>query len=157
METWSALEQVIWSELGKVKEQAQEVPNLYQLCEQFHENQKSQEKQLSGSRSFARRVEQFLTQMKTGAVAPSESHGTSSLRRGETSVPLGYVPGVSASSSAGSASITQLPTPPTVPAPPIPTEASLMSKDDASVTPRRDSPTRFSTVRSEVRSGATLN
>ena len=26
METWSTLEQVIWSELGKVKEQAQEVP-----------------------------------------------------------------------------------------------------------------------------------
>ena len=48
----------------------------------------------------------------------------------------------------------QIPTPPTVPAPPIPTEASLTSKDVASVTPRRDSPTRFSTVRSEARSGA---
>ena len=29
-----------------------------------------------------------------------------------------------------------------------------MSRNEASVTPRRDSPTRFSTVRSEVRSGA---
>ena len=60
METWSTLEQVIWSELGKVKQ----VPNLYQLCEQFHENQKSQEKQLSGLRSFVRKVEQILTQME---------------------------------------------------------------------------------------------
>ena len=57
METWSTLEQVIWSELGKVKEQAQEVPNIYTLCEELRENQKSQEKQLLGSRSFARRVE----------------------------------------------------------------------------------------------------
>ena len=47
----------------------------------------------------------------------------------------------------------QVPTP-TVPAPPTPTEASLISRNETSVTPRRDSPTRFSTVRSEVRSGA---
>ena len=53
METWSTLEQVIWSELGKVREQAQEVPNIYALCEKLYENQKSQEKQLSGLRSFA--------------------------------------------------------------------------------------------------------
>ena len=73
-------------------------------------------------------------------------------RRGETSEPLAYVPGVSASSSAASASLLQAPTPPTVPAPPIPTEATLQSKE----MPRylTDSPTRFSTVRSEVRSGA---
>ena len=48
METWSTLEQVIWSELGKVKEQAQDVPNIYTLCGELHENQKSQEKQHSG-------------------------------------------------------------------------------------------------------------
>ena len=63
METWSTLEQVIWSELGKVREQAQEVPSIYiyvyALCEKLYENQKSQEQQLSGLRSFARRVEQF--------------------------------------------------------------------------------------------------
>ena len=127
METWSTLEQVIWSELGKVEEQAQEVPNIYTLCEELHENQKSQEKQLSGLRSFARRVEQFLTQMKAGAIAPRESHETPT-RRGETSESLGYVPGVSVSSSAVSASLTRTPTPPTVPAPPIPTEASLQSR-----------------------------
>ena len=74
METWSTLEQVIWSELGKVTEQVQEVPNIYTLCEHLHENQKSQEKQLSGLRSFARKVEQFLTQMKAGAVAPRDHH-----------------------------------------------------------------------------------
>ena len=49
METWSTLEQffLIWSELGKVREQVQEVPNIYTLCEQPHENQKSQERQLT--------------------------------------------------------------------------------------------------------------
>ena len=104
METWSTLEQVVWTELGKVKEQAQEVPNLYLMCEQFHENQKSQEKQLSGLRSFARKVEQFLTQMKAGAVAPRGSHHASA-SRGETSEPPAYVPGASASSSAGSVPI----------------------------------------------------
>ena len=66
METWSTLEQVIWAELGKVKQQAQEVPNIYiyihTLCEELHENQKSQEKQISVLRNFARRVEQYLTQ-----------------------------------------------------------------------------------------------
>ena len=92
--------------------------------------------------------------MKAGAVAPRESHETPTLRRGETSESLGYVPGASASSSAMSASLIQTPTPPTVPAPPIPIEASLQSKDNASLSPRRDSTTRFSTVRSEVRSGA---
>ena len=38
METWSALEQVIWTELGKVREQVQEVPNLYTVCEELHKN-----------------------------------------------------------------------------------------------------------------------
>ena len=73
METWSTLEQVIWAELNKVKEQSQEVPNLYTLCGELYTNQKSQEKQISGLRSFARQVEQFLTQMRPGAVAPRES------------------------------------------------------------------------------------
>ena len=31
------MEQAIWSELGKVREQVQEVPNLYTLCEHLHE------------------------------------------------------------------------------------------------------------------------
>ena len=31
METWSTLEQVIWTELGKVREQVQEVPNVRSL------------------------------------------------------------------------------------------------------------------------------
>ena len=64
------------------------------------------------------------------------------------------MPGASASSSAVSTSLLQTPTPPTVPAPPIPTEASLQSKENASLPPSRDSATRFSTVRSDVRSGA---
>ena len=32
-ETWAASEQVIWSELGKVKEQLQDVPRLQELFE----------------------------------------------------------------------------------------------------------------------------
>ena len=119
METWSTLEQVIWSELGKVPEQVQEVPNLYTVCEELNKNQKFQEKQLAGLRSFARRVEQFLTQMRAGAVAPRDSQESPTLRRGEVSESLGYVPGASASSSAMSTSLLQTPAPPTVPAPPI--------------------------------------
>ena len=57
IETWSTLEQVIWSELGKMKEQTQEIPNLYTVCVELNKNQKSQEKQISGLRSFARRIE----------------------------------------------------------------------------------------------------
>ena len=207
METWSTVEQVIWAELSKVKEQAQEVPNIYTLCGELHENQKSQEKQISVLRSFARRVEQFLTQMRTGAVAPRESmdtqrkEGESSeslglgapassstasaplrqsptpprtpttrihsptgavvaprtllapTRRSGSGEPLGYVPGASVSSPAVSVTM-PTPTPPTIPAPPIPTEISPSVRENAPVSPRRGSPTRFSTVRSEVRSGA---
>ena len=43
MKTWSTLEQVIWAELNKVKETAQEVPNIYTLCEGLQENQVSRE------------------------------------------------------------------------------------------------------------------
>ena len=200
---------MIWSELGKVEEQAQEVPNIYTLCGELHENQKSQEKQLLGLRSFARRVEQFLAQMRAGAVAPRESLETP-IKGGESNESLGYVPGAPASSSTASAPLRQSPTPPlvsappiptkagavaprasfetptrrggsgeslefvpgasvsssamsvsmqtpappTIPAPPVPTDASLSFRENASLSPKRDSPTRFSTVRREVRSGA---
>ena len=63
-------------------------------------------------------VEQFLTQMKQSRCSKRIS------RRGETSEPLGYVPGASASTSAASASTYTDSYTPTVPAPPIPTEAS---------------------------------
>ena len=46
------------------------------------------------------------------------------------------------------------PTPPTIPAPPIPTGVSPSERENDSVSPQRNSPTPFSTVRSEVRSGA---
>ena len=82
---------MIWAELSKVKEQAQDVPNIYTLCGELHENQKSPKKQISGLRSFARRVEQFLTQMRTGGVAPRESLDTQR-KEGESSESLGCVP-----------------------------------------------------------------
>ena len=75
-DTWSTLEQVIWSELGKLKEQSQEIPTLYTLCEELHKNQKSQEKQILVLRNFARQVEQYLTQARSGAVAPREPMDT---------------------------------------------------------------------------------
>ena len=110
-ETWSTLEQVIWSELNKVKEQAQQVPDLYTLCGELYTSQKTQERQISGLRSFARRVEQFLAQLRSGAVAPRESVET---RGGgpESNESLGYVPGVSASSSNAPTPLRQSPTPP---------------------------------------------
>ena len=56
-EAWSTMEQAILSELGEVREYAHEVPRLYRLCEELHETQKSQERQLTGLRSFAKHVE----------------------------------------------------------------------------------------------------
>ena len=154
-ETWSTLEQVIWTELSKVREQSQEVPNLYTLCEQLHENQKSQEKQLSGLRSFAWQVEQFLTCLKAGATAPRESREVPVLERGSACESLGYVLGASASSSATPSTHIQTPKPPTIPPPPIPNEGSPQSRENVpSSRPSRGSTTHFSTVRSEVRSGA---
>ena len=112
METWSTLEQVIWSELGKLKEQSQEIPNLYTLCGELYTNQKSQEKQISGLRNFARRVEQFLIQLRSGAVAPKESMDTQD-KEGESS----ESPGAPASSSNIPAPPRQSPTPPRTPTP----------------------------------------
>ena len=155
METWSTLKQVIWTELGKVREQSQEVPNLCTLCEHLNENQKSQERQLSGLRSFARRVEQFLARMKAGATAPRESRETPTLEKRGISESLGCVPGVSASSSATPSVHLQIPTPPTLPAPPIPKEESPRSRENApSLRSSRGNTAHFSTVRSEVRSSA---
>ena len=209
MKTWSTLEQVIWAELNKVKETAQEVPNIYTLCEGLQKNQKSQEKQITVLRNFARQVERYLAQLKSGAVAPKESTDTRK-KRGEPDESLGYVPGASASSSAGAnpmrqsptppqtptthgpkskraiaprrlhdtpvrenvgseplgyvsgASVLNLamasnlstPTPPTIPPPPIPTEVSPTVRENASASSKKSNSTRFSTVRSEVRSGA---
>ena len=88
----------------------------------------------------------------TGAVAPRISLDTPT-RRGGSGEPLEYVPGASVSSPAVSVTM-PTPTPPTIPAPPIPTEVSPSVRENAPVSPKRGSPTRFSTVRSEVRSGA---
>ena len=81
METWSTMEQAIWSELGKLREHAQEVPNLYTLCEKLYESQKTQDKQITGLRGFARQVEQFLGQMSKGkgATAPKGPRETPAL------------------------------------------------------------------------------
>ena len=78
------------------------------------------------------------------------------LERGGTSESLGYVPGASASNSATPSTHLQTPKPPTISAPPIPNEGSPRSRENVpSSRPSRGSTTHFSTVRSEVRSGAT--
>ena len=88
----------------------------------------------------------------TGAVAPRASFETPT-RRGGSGESLEYVPGASVPSSARSVSM-QIPASPTIPAPPVPTDTSSSLRENASLSPKRDSPSRFSTVRSEVRSGA---
>ena len=59
-ETWAASEQVIWAELGRIKEQMQEVPRLYELFEKIQQAQHSHEKQLTMLRRFSKQVEQHL-------------------------------------------------------------------------------------------------
>ena len=149
-ETWSTMEQAILSELGEVREYVREVPRLYKLCEELHENQKSQERQLAGLRSFAKHVERFLDQIDKGATAPSNFRPTPVLE--QVSVPLGHVPGASVSSSS-SRPPSYLPTP-TVPAPSVPKDSTPTPRENASSEPGRGSATHFSTVRSNVRSGA---
>ena len=142
-------EQALVSEIGKVRdEQTQSMSRIYDLFEKFGERQKSLEKQLAGLRSFARHVEQFLEQYATrGATAPSETSRIPRLENEGTNASQGCVPGTS-SSSTRPPSYLQVPRPPTVPAPPVPQGNASPSE------PNRVSATHFSTVRSEVRSGA---
>ena len=70
-ETWAASEQVIWSELGRVKEQLQDIPRLQEVLEKIQSAQQSQEKQLGALRRFSKSVEQHLEQMANGALPPS--------------------------------------------------------------------------------------
>ena len=152
VEAWSTMEQAIMSELGKLRDYAQEVPRLYKLCEELHENQKSQEKQLTGLRSFAQHVERFLDQLDRGATAPSDSRQTPALERSRTSASR-----ICAwcFCSARPPSYLQTPRPPTVPAPPVPKDSTPVLGENASSSELgRGSATHFSTVRSEVRSGA---
>ena len=98
-------------------------------------------------------MEQFLDRLSKGATAPRDSRETPVLERGSASVPLECVPGASASSSARPP--LQTPKPPAIPAPPVPKDdASLSGENAPSPGPSKGSTTHFSTVRSEVRSGA---
>ena len=72
-ETWAASEQVIWAELGRMKEQIQEVPRLYELFEKMQQAQQSHEKHLTTLRCFSRQVEQHLEHLQKGALPPRHS------------------------------------------------------------------------------------
>ena len=156
-ETWAASEQVIWAELGKVKEQMQEVPRLYELFEKIQQAQQSHEKQLTLLRRFSKQVEQHLEQIHKGASPPKHSRpqATDDNSQGASQT---YVPGASASSSAVPLTHIQIPLPPTVSPPPVPSSRDqLSSQPQASLSPHRSqqrSKPHFSTVLGQVRAGA---
>ena len=156
-ETWAASEQVIWSELGRVKEQLQDVPRLQELLEKIQHAQQSHERQLSALRRFSKQVEHHLEQIADGALPPRQSRQISS-DGGHQGVSQTYVPGASASSSAVPTVTLQVPTPPTVPPPPIPSTKDQLSSrsqgssDSSQVQPKAKP--HFSTVIGQVRAGA---
>ena len=155
-ETWAASEQVIWDELGKVREQLQDVPRLHELFEKIQKAQQTHEKQLTVLRCFAKQVEQHLDQLHKGALPPKHHHRQSAVR--EPGVPLAYVPGASASSSPALSTSVQMPTPPTVSPPPIPVSQDQLSSQKQTSLPSTPSQQRpkahFSTVLDQVRAGA---
>ena len=156
-ETWTALKQVMWTELGKVKDQTQEVPRLYALCEKIQQAQQSHEKQLTTLRRFARQVEQHLEQLHRGATPPRHTRQQQVDESGQ-GVLQTYVPGASASSSAIPSSSIQMPIPPTVSPPPIPIPRDELSSQKetslSSTHAQQRSKTHFSTVIGQVRAGA---
>ena len=92
-------------------------------------------------------MERFLDQADKGATAPSDSRPTPVLEH--VSVPLGHLPGASASSSSSRPpSYLPTPRPPTVSAPSVPKDSTPTPREDASSEPGRG------TLRSNVRSGA---
>ena len=109
---------MIWVELDRVKEQAQRVPQLYELFETIRQAQVSNEKHLAALRKFAKHVEQHLEQIAKGALPPKATH-QSVVNVSDQGVSQAYVPGTSASSSAAPVASIQIPTPPTVTPPPI--------------------------------------
>ena len=156
-ETWAASEQVIWSELGKVKEQLQDVPKLQELLEKIQQAQQSHEKQLGALRRFSKHVEQHLEQIANGASPPRQSRQLL-FDDGHQGVSQTYVQGASASSSAIPTVTIQVPTPPMVspPAVPVPKDQlssrSQVSSDSSQVQPKPKP--HFSTVIGQVRAGA---
>ena len=156
-ETWAASEQVIWAELDKVKEQAQRVPQLYELFETIRQAQSSNEKHLAALRKFAKHVEQHLEQIAKGASPPKATH-QSVVNVSDQGVSQTYVPGASASSLATPVASIQIPTPPTVTPPPIPPPRDQLSSQSQASSNSPQSQSRqkphFSTVVSQVRAGA---
>ena len=73
MEAWSTLEQVI-------RDQTQEIPRLYTICEKLQQTQQSHEKQLTVLRSFARQVEQYLERTSKGAIPPKHNRQPNVMR-----------------------------------------------------------------------------
>ena len=156
-ETWAASEQVIWSELGKVREQLQDIPRLQELFGKIQQAQQSHEKQLGALRRFARHVEQHLEQISDGALPPKQGRQPL-IDNSCQGVSQTYVPGASASSSAIPTVTIQVPTPPIVSPPPIPVSKDQLSSrspvsSDSSQAQSKSKP-HFSAVIGQVRAGA---
>ena len=96
-------------ELGKVKEQIQEVPRLYELFEKIQQVQQSHEKQLTTLRRFSKQVEQHLEHIHKGALPPRH-HRQQSVDESNQCVSQAYVPGASVSSSAVPSTYVQMST-----------------------------------------------
>ena len=156
-EAWIASEQVIWSELGRVKERLQEVTRLQEVLEKIQSAQQSHEKQLGALRRFSKSVEQHLEQIANGALPPRQFRQLS-IDDSDQGVSQTYVPGASASSSTVPTATLQVPTPPVVPPPPIPTTKDQLSSQSqgSSGSSQVQPKTRphFSTVIGQVRAGA---
>ena len=155
-ETWAASEQVIWDELGKVREQVQDVPKLYELLGKIQKAQQTHEKQLTVLRCFAKQVEQHLEQLHKGALPPKHHRRQPDVS--EHGVPLAYVPGASASSSTVLSTSVQMPIQPTVSPPPIPISKDQLSSQKqtslSSTHSQQRSKPHFSAVLGQVRAGA---
>ena len=156
-ETWAASEQVIWAELGKTREQLQEVPKLYELLEKIRQAQQNHDKQLGVLRRFSRQVEQHLEQMSKGALPPKHSPQPATGEHA-LSVSQTYVPGASASSAAVPLASIQMPAPPSVLPPPVPSSKDQLSSQSqmSSCSPQsqpRPKP-HFSNLVGQVRAGA---
>ena len=137
-----AMEQAFMFELEKMKEEhLQAQTELFNMCGKLYATQKSQEKQISGLRRFARHVELFLDQLDKGAPAPQNPSHTLRLDDSGPSVPQAYVPGASVSSSTRPSSCVQAPEPPTFPAPPAPGETTATVEGGPPPEPCRVKPT----------------
>ena len=157
-EAWAASEQAIWAELGKIKEQMQDVPRLCELFEKIQQAQQSHEKQLSALRRFSKQVEQHLETKNRKELHPPRSYRQQSIGDGNQGVSQTYVLALLREVQMFHQHLYRCRHHPTVSPPPIPfPKDQSSSQPPASVSSphsqQRPKP-HFSTVLGQVRAGA---